>query len=305
MVDPAHYEPLRTRCGEAVRFNVPLARYTVARLGGPADAVIEVSHLGALADAALLCWQHGWPVRIIGGGANVLFSDRGFRGVIVINRVKGLHINAEQGSVSAESGVGLITLARGAMAKGLAGFEWAIGVPGTIGGAVVNNAGAHDGDMASCLLSTDLLIEPDRRETWRLTELAYRYRESALKRSSLRFVVLSAELHFSPGNDPAKLRARADEFTTHRRRTQPPGASLGSMFKNPPNDYAGRLIEAAGLKGTRVGGVVISETHANFFVNTGGGTAADYRALIDLARETVRAKFGVELALEVELIEES
>lgn len=305
MVDPSQYEPLRVRFGDAVHFNDPLARYTVARLGGPADAVVEVSHCTALADAALLCWQAGWPVRIIGGGANVLFSDQGFRGVIVINHAKGTTIDAEQGTVSAQSGVGLITLARETMSHGLAGFEWAIGIPGTIGGAVVNNAGAHGGDMASCLLSADLLIEPDRRETWGLPELAYHYRESALKRSAFRYVVLSADLHFSPGHDPAQLRARADEYSAHRRRTQPPGASLGSMFKNPPNDYAGRLIEGAGLKGTRIGGVVISPAHANFFVNAGGGTAADYRALIQLTRETVQTKFGIELALEVELIGES
>jgi len=305
MVDRSRYEPLCSRFGEAVRFNDPLARYTVARLGGPADVVIDVSCLVDLADAAQLCWQSGWPVRVLGGGANVLFSDRGFRGVIVINRAKGLNIEAEQGNVSADSGFGLITLARDTIARGLSGFEWAIGVPGTVGGAVVNNAGAHDGDMAGCLVSTELLIEPDRRETWGLAELAYRYRESALKRSSLRYVVLGAQLHLSPGHDPAKLRARADEFSMHRRTTQPPGASLGSMFKNPTNDYAGRLIEAAGLKGMRAGGVVISGTHANFFVNTGGGMAADYRALIDLARQTVHDKFGVELALEVELIEES
>jgi UDP-N-acetylmuramate dehydrogenase len=305
MADSSQYEPLRARFGEAVRFNDPLARYTVARLGGPADAVIEASNLDSLADAVLSCWQHGWPVRIIGGGANVLFSDQGFRGVIVINRAKRLRINAERGMVSAESGVGLITLARDTMTHGLSGFEWAIGVPGTVGGAVVNNAGAHDSDMSKCLLSTNLLIEPDRRETWELPQLAYRYRESALKRSAFRCVVLSAELHFLAGYDPAKVRARADEYNAQRKRTQPPGASLGSMFKNPPHDYAGRLIEAAGLKGTRIGGVVISPTHANFFVNTGGGSAADYRALIDLARETVHAKFGIELELEVELIEET
>ncbi|MHB8628743.1 MAG: UDP-N-acetylmuramate dehydrogenase [Aggregatilineales bacterium] len=305
MADPSHYEPLRRRFGEAARFNDPLARYTVARLGGPADAVIEASRPDVLADAVLVCWQNAWPVRIIGSGANVLFSDQGFRGVIVINRTKKLHIDDQRGIVNAESGVGLITLARDTMTHGLSGFEWAIGVPGTVGGAVVNNAGAHDGDMAGCLLSTDVLIEPDRREEWGLPELAYRYRESALKRGPLRAVVLSAELHFSPGHEPGKLRTHADEFAANRRRTQPTGASLGSMFKNPPNDFAGRLIEASGLKGTRSGGVVISTTHGNFFVNTGGGMAADYRVLIDRARETVQAKFGIELELEVELIGET
>jgi UDP-N-acetylmuramate dehydrogenase len=295
---------LRPLFGERLRLDEPLARYTVARLGGPADALIVAESASDLKSVMLAAWEYDWPVRIIGGGANILISDAGFRGLIVINDAKALNIT-DSGLVTAESGVGLIPLCRETMNRGLAGFEWAIGVPGTIGGAVVNNAGAHGGDIAHNLVWADILTSGGAEERWPVERLEYAYRESALKRMSKRgdsFAVLRAALQFEPGHDPAELHHRADEFNAHRKHTQPPGASLGSMFKNPPGDYAGRLIEAAGLKGARVGGVVISPVHANFMVNIGGGTAGDYLALIDLARRMVYDKFGVELELEIELV---
>jgi UDP-N-acetylmuramate dehydrogenase len=289
--------------GDRLKLNEPLSRYTVARLGGPADALVTVDSSGLLRQVVYLAWERDWPVRILGGGANVLISDRGYRGLIVVNDAKTTTIG-DDGLVTAESGAVLIHLARQTMARGLSGFEWAISVPGTLGGAIVNNAGAHGGDMAASLLSAEIAFPRIPPELWPVAQFDYRYRESALKRSARPFAVLSGTLRLSPGHDPVELQARADEFSAYRKRTQPPGASLGSMFKNPPGDYAGRLIEAAGLKGTRHGGVMISPIHANFFINTGGGTAAHYRELIRLARRTVREQFGVELELEVELIGE-
>jgi UDP-N-acetylmuramate dehydrogenase len=292
---------------EKILTNEPLHRYTVARLGGPADVLVEIAsaryeqHLIKTID---LCQSYGLPVRVIGGGANILFSDKGFRGVILINARKHTQIDAQTGQVLATAGVGLIQLARETMEAGLSGLEWAISVPGTVGGAVVNNAGAHGSDMAANLQSALVYGENDGLRWWSKEELAYRYRESALKHAPRRLVVINTRLQFDPGHDPAELRVKADEYSDHRKKTQPPGASLGSMFKNPPGDYAGRLIEAAGLKGTRVGGVTISPVHANFFVNTGGGTAHDYRELIRLAQRTVLAKFGIMLELEVEMIGE-
>ncbi len=296
------YAPLLERYGERVKLNEPLARYTVARLGGPADALIAVDSQAMLNEVAQLAWKYAWPTRIIGGGANVLFSDLGFRGLIVVNHAKQINVDAG-GSVTAESGAVLTHIARQTIEKGLSGFEWAVSVPGTLGGAIVNNAGAHGGDIASCLVSAEIAF-PQQAETWPLVNFDYHYRESALKRCADPFVVLSGRLQLAPGHDPAILQAQADEWSAHRKRTQPPGASLGSMFKNPPGDYAGRLIEAAGLKGTQVGGVMISPVHANFFVNTGKGTASDYLGLIRRARDAVQATFGIDLALEIELIGE-
>jgi len=286
-----------------LKLNEPLGRYTVARLGGPADALITVDTVELLTKVVYLAWESNWRMRILGGGANVLISDLGYRGLIVINNAKAVTIQ-DDGRVIADSGAVLTHLARQTMSRGLSGFEWAISVPGTLGGAIVNNAGAHGGDMAACLVCAEIALPRRPPEDWPVARLNYGYRESALKRHPSPFAVLSGQLQLSPGHDPAELQRHADEFVAHRKRTQPPGASLGSMFKNPPGDYAGRLIEAAGLKGTRIGGVMISPVHANFFINTGGGTASDYLALIRLACATVFKRFGVELSLEVELIGE-
>ncbi len=304
MPDPSRYRDLinTARFPDAIKLNEPLSRYTVARLGGPADLLIRADSADKLRYFTDQCWQAAVPTRIIGGGANVLFSDDGYRGAIIINDAKALHVGGD-GHVQAESGVSLAQLARETIARGLSGFEWAISVPGTLGGAIINNAGAHGSDMAATPdLHAHIFFEDGGEVRWNITQLAYTYRESALKHTARHFVVLSAEMTLSAQHDPAELRVRADEYSAHRKRTQPPGASLGSMFKNPLGDYAGRLIEAAGLKSARSGGVIISPVHANFFVNTGGGTAHDYLTLIRLAQNTVREQFGVTLELEVELI---
>ncbi|MCC7451262.1 MAG: UDP-N-acetylmuramate dehydrogenase [Anaerolineae bacterium] len=304
MPTPDRYEDLfRPLVGDRLKINEPLSRYTVARLGGPADALITVETKDLLMRVVYLAWERNWPVRILGGGANVLVSDQGYRGLVVINDARGIAYE-DDGLVTADSGTGLIYLARQTMNRGLSGLEWAISVPGTLGGGIVNNAGAHGGDMAHNLVSAEVLFPRRQPEVWPVERFAYQYRESALKRSKHPFLVSSGTLRLSPGYVPAELHARADEFIAHRKRTQPPGASLGSMFKNPPGDYAGRLIEAAGLKGTQIGGVMISPVHANFFVNVGGGTAEDYVKLIRLAQHTVRDRFGVSLELEVELLGE-
>jgi UDP-N-acetylmuramate dehydrogenase len=301
MADP--YETLVQRFGAALKHDEPMARYTVARLGGPADALLVANSVGDLTDAVTFAHRARMPWIILGGGANVLAADAGYRGLVIVNHAKNVRIE-ENGHVEVESGVGLATLGRRCMNQGLAGLEWAVNVPGTVGGAVINNAGAHGGDMAQSVRWVEVLSLEDRPhvELWGVSQMRYAYRYSILKGDRGRYVVLGATLVLEPGHDPDLLNAKADEFVAHRKRTQPPGASLGSIFKNPPGDFAGRLIEAAGLKGATAGGVQISPVHANFIVNTGEGTAADYRKLIDLAHDTVRDKFGVELELEIELI---
>lgn len=297
------FAALEARFGEALRRDEPMARYTVARLGGPADALVTVRSRDELADAVALAVEAGLPWRVLGGGANVLVADRGVRGLVIVNHAREATL-ADDGQVWAESGMSFSTLARKAAARGLSGLEWAVNVPGSVGGAVVNNAGAHGGDVAQLLVHADLLDCAQGRAIvrWTPEQMQYDYRASALKGGHGRYVVLAAAFQLAPGHDPAAINARISELVTHRKRTQPPGASLGSMFKNPPGDYAGRLIEAAGLKGTTVGGVQISPVHANFFINLGGGTAADYRALIALAQERVAETSGVHLELEIELV---
>ena len=281
--------------------SVPLERYSAVRLGGPAEYLYTASHgeeaLIALVTAA---WEAGVSVRVLGGGANVLISDRGVAGLVVLQHMDAVQFHAD--GVTAEAGASLVGLARRCAARGLAGFEWAASVPGTVGGAIVGNAGAHGADMASNLVHVDVLEAQRGRVRLSKAELAYGYRTSALKtRADRRFVLLRAELRLTRG-DPAEISAHIEANIAYRRRTQPPGASLGSIFRNPPGDYAGRLIEACGLKGVAIGGAQVSDVHANFFINRGGASAADYRALIAKVQAAVLAQTGVLLHPEVELV---
>lgn len=298
---------LKHIAGEQLRFDEPLARYTAARLGGVADMLyIARESSETLAEIVQTAWQYDIPVRVIGGGANVLISDAGVRGLVVINRVKEIHFGRwhDGRTVSATAGVGLTSLANRCATRGLSGFEWAVSVPGTVGGAVVNNAGAHGGDMSDSVRDVVLIDAVRGPQMLSLAELDYDYRHSSLKaRTDRRFLVLMANLALHPG-DPDAIHARMNEFHAHRKRTQPAGASLGSIFKNPPDDYAGRLIEAAGLKGHHIGGAAVSTVHANFFINDGGATASDYHALVRHVQATVQAQFGVELEPEIEFIGE-
>jgi len=225
------------------------------------------------------------------------------RGVVVLNRAKAVRFDkGSRPRVHTESGVVIANLARRAASHGLAGLEWAAAVPGTIGGAVYGNAGAFGGDMAGNLIHTELLTEQGR-ETWPLEKMEYGYRTSVLKRRGLKVVILSAELQLEHSTKEI-VSVKINEFSERRRATQPPGASMGSMFKNPSGDFAGRLIEAAGLKGSRIGTAEISPVHANFFINHGQTKAEDVRALMNLAQKTVADKFGVKLEPEIEFIGE-
>jgi UDP-N-acetylmuramate dehydrogenase len=301
---------LKTRLGDRLLQAEPLARYTAARLGGPADWLyLARGPLEELIEVVGEAWSQGMSVRVLGGGANVLVADRGVRGLVVINHVSQVDFGRWYGgrNVSASSGTGLTALANRCQRRGLAGLEWAVSVPGTVGGAVVNNAGAHGGDMASVVADVVVLEAGSGPKLYSREDMAYDYRTSMLKaRADRRFLVLLANFILAP-DEPEAIKARMTEFIAYRKRTQPPGASLGSIFKNPQGDCAGRLIEAAGLKGCRIGGVMVSPVHANFIVNVSqaeGASAADYYALIQHVQGTVYAHSGVALELEIELVGE-
>ncbi|MGD8456235.1 MAG: UDP-N-acetylmuramate dehydrogenase [Anaerolineales bacterium] len=282
--------------------NEPLAKYTSARIGGPADAMIVVKSADELAETVTLLWELEAPLKILGGGSNVLVSDAGVRAVVVLNKARKVvfDLQGDPPTVTAESGSNFGAVARQAAQKDLSGLEWAAGIPGTVGGAVVSNAGAHGGDVSSSLEVAEILQRDEGRQSWSVDQFAYRYRGSALKGGSKDAVVLLATFRLSR-EKPAVIQERLDAYLGRRKRTQPPGASMGSMFKNPSNDYAGRLIEAAGLKGTRRGDAEISSVHANFFINHGSASAQDVYSLIEQARESVKDQFGVALELEIEL----
>ncbi|MFQ5577643.1 MAG: UDP-N-acetylmuramate dehydrogenase [Anaerolineae bacterium] len=294
------FDSLQARFGARARANEPLAPHVTLRLGCPADVWFPARSAGELAEAASLARQWDAPVFVLGSGANLLIGPAGIRGLVIQNNAATVQFAADR--VTAESGTALPRLANQCAQRGLSGLEWAAGVPGTVGGAVVNNAGAFGSSIADCLIRAQLLAA-DGRQIWRPVEwFEYGYRASKLKRAGPdKALVLQAELAVSPA-PAAEVTARMQTCTRRRKASQPPGATAGSMFKNPPGDFAGRLIEAAGLKGYRIGGAQISPRHANFFINHGNATAADVLALADAAQQAVFDKFGIRLELEIEVV---
>jgi len=328
-------QPLQVAFGARLRIDAPLARYTTARVGGPAKALVFAECVSELVDTVKRLWELPLPFVILGGGSNVLVSDAGFQGVVVLNRARQVHfdLKREPLTVWAASGAKLGLIARQAATRGLSGLEWAAGIPGTIGGAVVGNAGAHGGDIAGNLLMAEILHRSETnsplknepihttkaiQELWPVEHFEYSYRSSSIKRHQHMQMAQKTEGELAYIHQPQEIvlaailrlnrtskeliQKKMEENLAIRRKTQPPGASLGSMFKNPPADYAGRLVEAAGLKGACIGDAEISQLHANFFINRGKATATDVWELIQLARRTVAEKFGVSLELEIELL---
>ena len=290
------------------RRNEPLSKHTTARIGGPADLLIETRTSQELVAVAQRADEMSLPYIVLGGGANILVSDDGVRGLVIVNRAKEIKFDVRGIKARAEvdSGVLLISFARDCIERGLAGLEWAINVPGTVGGGIVGNAGAHGADMSRNLNLARIMRRGYPPEYWTPRQLQFGYRRSALKAytPNERPVVIGATFDLKV-DYRANLERRANDFVAKRKASQPPGASIGSMFKNPEGDYAGRLIEAAGLKGRRIGGAMISDKHANFFVNdSGNAKASDVKALIDLAHDEVLKRFGTDLQLEVELVGE-
>jgi UDP-N-acetylmuramate dehydrogenase len=296
---------LRETYGSRLQENNLLSAYTSARLGGPADAALIVRSADELADVSMRMWEKEIPFIIIGGGSNILVSDKGIRELLIINRARTVQFdeNFEDPHLRVESGTSMNDLAQKAALWGLGGLEWAATVPGSLGGAIYGNAGAFNGDMAGNLVSVDLTRPEIGLQTWPVEIMKYAYRSSILKRERQPVVILSAELSVYKCSTQ-KVRQIMDQNSKTRRSTQPPGASMGSIFKNPPGDYAGRLIESAGLKGKRIGNAEISMVHANFIVNHGSSCASDVKELIEIAQQEVASKSGIELELEIELVGE-
>ena len=304
-MNPARLSELRATFGDRMQENVPLSGYTAARIGGPADVLVFVHNADQLVQAAEKLWKMDVPFFLLGSGSNVLVSDRGVRGVVLINRARLLKFNSQADipTVHAETGVSCNDIAQRSARLGLAGLEWAASIPGSLGGAVYGNAGAFGGDIAGNLNSVELFHRQEGRQTWPVGKMEYGYRTSLLKRTHQPVIILSAELALKHGNQ-ADIQRKMEEFSVRRHASQPPGASMGSMFKNHPDGKAGQLLEAAGLKGKSIGNAVISNQHANFFINNGETSADDMRALIEIAQKAVLDQFGIKLELEVELIGE-
>ena len=297
-----HKETLQ-RLFSAAKFDEPLKRYTAWKIGGPADALLEPSSADELIEAIKNAREHDIPVTVLGGGTNVLVLDGGIRG-LTLRIARALNsVEIDGTSVVADAGVLYPVLANVTAGKGLEGLEFGTGIPGTVGGAVYMNAGAYGGETRDVLTWADV-YKPEGETTERVpnTDLELSYRRSALHEHP-DWVVLRAAYALRTG-DSKELKARIKEFRSQRMNGSPNRPSCGSTFKRPEGDYPGRVIEAAGLKGTKVGQIEVSPVHANYFVNHGGGTAEDALRLIEYVKETVKERLGVELELEVKILGE-
>ncbi|MBE3593618.1 MAG: UDP-N-acetylmuramate dehydrogenase [Candidatus Carbobacillus altaicus] len=280
-----------------VREHVPLARYTTWKIGGPADIWFEPAGTEALAVALQYIREAHVPWMIIGKGSNMLILDGGFRGVVIHLGEPFVTLRKEGATLIAGGAYPLVRLAYDAVRRGLSGLTYAGGIPGSVGGAVVMNAGAHGQDTSRVLSYARIVWEDGRVEILRREALEMTYRTTRLQRE--RGVVVEAAFDLTPG-DEQSLRKEMNTLKTHRLRTQPlQEACAGSVFRNPPGDYAARLIEACGLKGTHHGGAQISELHANFIINRGAARASDVLHLIHTVQSCVKERFGIELKTEV------
>ncbi|WP_232698385.1 UDP-N-acetylmuramate dehydrogenase [Brevibacillus daliensis] len=280
----------------------PLAKHTTWRIGGPADLLIQPTDKEALIRAVQIIHHHNLPWIAIGRGSNLLVRDRGIRGA-VFKVAQGLsHCEFEGNKVRVGAGYSMVRLTVEAGKRGLTGLEFAGGIPGSVGGAVYMNAGAHGSDLSRILISAEILFEDGETKVLSNEELQFSYRTSLLQER--KGIVMEATLQLQPG-DRKEVAASLARFKDRRLKTQPfTSPCAGSVFRNPPGDHAGRLIEACGLKGYTVGGAQISEMHANFIVNRGGATATDVLTVIEHARSTIKEKFQVDLHTEVLVIGE-
>jgi len=295
---------MERRLGLRAERDEPLASHTTMRVGGPADLLVTVKDRFALRGIVRLATSRGWPLLVLGRGSNVVVSDRGVRGIVVLNRSAASEVDAASGEMRLDSGVPMARAATLAADAGLTGMEFALAIPGNIGGAVWANAGAHGAEIADVLRSATILRPDGSEEEVAAASLAFSYRDSQLKHAAgAGSVVLGASFALRH-DEPALIKERLEEIRTWRREHQPLGVpSAGSVFRNPPGSLsAGALIEAVGLKGRNIGGAEISLLHANWILNRGGATANDVRALHDLCISEVQRSAGVHLESEIVFI---
>jgi UDP-N-acetylmuramate dehydrogenase len=292
---------LERLCPGGVYRNEPLARHVTFRIGGPADVLVVPRSLDRLIEVAAWLYREDLPFVVLGRGSNVLIADRGVRGVVIKTGRGVERVRYEGSRVTAECGTSLPQLSRATATRGLAGLEFAAGIPGSVGGGIFMNAGAH-GCAISEVVHTVRALTPSGERTWSREELRFEYRQSRLQQE--RGLVLEAELLLRPA-DPRECVERLDAWLRTRSDTQPLGPpSSGCIFRNPVGDHAGRLIDVSGGKSMRVGGATVSDRHANYILNTGGATAAGVVQLIAEVRARVRDRSGIDLEPEIKLIGE-
>jgi UDP-N-acetylmuramate dehydrogenase len=286
----------------SVRRDEPMSRHTTFGVGGPADLFVTVDSADALEHVARIALGEGLPWFVLGSGSNILVSDAGMRGIVLDNRARATCHDARGLTWRAESGTSFAAFARHRCRDGLAGLTWAVGIPGTLGGAVVYNAGACGGCLADVLTRVELLDDSGDRRWMDASELGLVYRGSAFTRRQFeRSIALSIELQLVE-SDASALLAQAADYDRRRLAAQPRGRNAGSTFKNPPDHPAWKLIDEVGMRGMRRGDAAVSERHSNFFVNLGTARAADVAWLINEAERRVQEQFGIRLEREVAFV---
>jgi len=290
-----------------VKRDEAMSRHTTFGVGGPADVYVAVRSEEQLRHAFVSGKRHGVPVFIFGSGSNVLVGDRGIRGLVIENQHAELNGPSQNGvgmRVRAGSGLSFSTLARRLATAGYGGVEWACGIPGSMGGAVVSNAGAYGHSLRDVLLTARLTDANGQITELSAEDLGLDYRKSIFAEGTLGdSAVLSVDLRVQEG-DARILKERIRQLDQQRRGAQPVGQNCGSVFKNPPGKAAWEYVDAVGLRGHRIGNAQFSELHCNFILNLGGATAKDVTSLIELAQRKIRDQFGVELATEVAFVGE-
>jgi UDP-N-acetylmuramate dehydrogenase len=286
-----------------VRMDEPLSRHTTFGVGGPADVYAIARTEDELRLSYAAARQHGSPVFLFGSGSNVLVGDGGVRGVSIENRAAQVDGPSQNGSgfkIRVASGMSFATLARRMASGGFAGVEWACGIPGSIGGAVVSNAGAYGWSLKDVLKEVRMGDAEGNVVTMPAADLDLGYRHSVFTEGTIGdMIVLSADLHLDKG-DSGELLAKIREFDAERKSSQPPGRNCGSVFKNPEGEHGSWwYVDQVGLRGHRIGNAQFSEVHTNFILNLGGATARDVVQLIELAQAKVRGRFGIDLEREV------
>ena len=296
-------EKLQKLLGEAkVLVQEPMASHTTFRIGGPADYFVMPETVEELAAVLKLCKEEQMPYFILGNGSNLLVGDKGFRGVVIQLYKNFDGIQIEGTKVTAKAGAMLIRVAKESGKAGLTGLEFASGIPGTIGGAMVMNAGAYGGEMKDVVTAVTVLTKEGDIKILTGDEMNFRYRGSVVEDEG--YIVLEAVMELKEGN-LEEIQARIDELSIQRKTKQPiEYPSAGSTFKRPEGYFAGKLIQDAELRGYRVGGAQVSEKHCGFVINAGGATAADVMQLMQDVSEKVNAQFGVTLEPEVKRVGE-
>lgn len=287
---------------DRLKIDEPMKYHTSFRIGGPADVMVLPQNVDEIKKVVNYCGQNGIPLFVMGNGTNLLVRDKGIRGVVIKIAQNFNGVEVQDNIIRARAGTLLTIVSKVALENGLAGLEFASGIPGTLGGAIIMNAGAYDGEMSHVVRRVEVMDLKGEMISMEKEELDFSYRWCKLQTGDK--IVLEAELELKAAK-PEDIKKKMEEFSRRRKLKQPLNMpSAGSTFKRPPGNYAGFLIEKAGLKGYKVGDAMVSELHAGFIVNTGQATAKDVLGLIEIIQDRVKKEFGILLEPEIKVVGE-